>query len=138
MESTKRYGHCYGLSRSSIQDIHNNAHDVILNVDWQGMHSLRKIYGDDLINFFLLPPSLQALKDRLLGRNLDSNEVVKQRLACAKSDAQNWHHYDHVLVNDHLPDTIQTMTDIIKGSSYTTDKKEIQKLVSSFKKKDFN
>ena len=136
IETTERYGHYYGLSCHSIQSIHDSQCDVIVNVDWQGLHSLRRIYGHHVISFFLLPPSLQVLKNRLITRNLDSIPVIKHRLDCARSDAQNWHYYDHVLVNDHLMETVQTMTGIIEGDKYITNKKEIQKHVSFFDQED--
>lgn len=136
VETTERYGHYYGLSYHSMQCIHDSQCDVIVNVDWQGLHSLRQIYGHHVISFFLLPPSLKVLKNRLITRNLDSMSVIKHRLDSARSDAENWHHYDHVLVNDQLMATVQTMTGIIKGDKYTTNKKEIEQHVSFFDQED--
>ena len=138
IESTRRYNHDYGLSRSSIQDIHDEKKDVILNIDWQGMHALRAIYARRLTSFFLWSPSLHSLKDRLVKRGLDAHSVIQQRLDCARSDAQNWYHYDHVLINDNLYETVQEMADIINGASHITNKQKIQNLVSSFEEEDFD
>ena len=68
-------------------------HDVLFDIDWQGGAQLRQTAPDDVVCVFILPPSAQALRERLLSRALDSPEVIEKRLSAAGHEVGAWRDY---------------------------------------------
>ena len=71
--------------------------DVLFDVDWQGAESLRDDAPDDVVTVFILPPSGEALEQRLNERAQDSPDVVEARMRGASNEIQHWHEYDYVV-----------------------------------------
>jgi Guanylate kinase len=86
--------------------------DLILDIDTQGAKKAKEQL-DHAILIFLLPPSLETLRERLWSRGLDSAETIEFRLAHAKKDLEEAHWYHHLIINDRLEEAAETLKTII-------------------------
>jgi guanylate kinase len=89
----------YGTTRKPVEQALAAGRDVLFDVDWQGAEALRKAATGDVVSVFILPPSAEALEDRLKTRAEDSSDVVLRRMRGASNEIQHWHEYDYVVVN---------------------------------------
>ena len=89
----------YGTTRAPVERALLEGRDVLFDVDWQGAETLRKAASGDVVSVFILPPSAEALEDRLKTRAEDSDEVVSRRMRGASNEIQHWREYDYVVVN---------------------------------------
>lgn len=97
LESAFVHGNYYGTSKKWIEDQFEAGIDVLLEIDWQGALQVRKLFKST--DIFILPPSYEALKDRLENRNQDTPEVIARRLAVAKSEIAHYGEFDYVIIN---------------------------------------
>lgn len=95
-------GSYYGTLKSEVERISNEGGNAIFDLDCVGGQSIKHIYGDNALVVFILPPSIDALKERLEGRATDSSEVIAQRLAKAEKEIAQAKAFDYVIVNDDL------------------------------------
>lgn len=102
-------GSYYGTLKSEIQRISNEGGNVIFDLDCVGGQNIKKLYGDDALLIFILPPSLEALRQRLEGRATDSPEVIEQRLAKAEEEIAQAKAFDFVVVNDDLDECCEAV-----------------------------
>ena len=89
----------YGTTRAPVELALRDGRDVLFDVDWQGAETLRKAAAGDVVSVFILPPSADALEDRLKTRAEDSDEVVLRRMRGASNEIQHWEEYDYIVVN---------------------------------------
>jgi len=106
--------HFYGTLRSEIDRIWQKGKHVIFDVDVVGGLNLKKYFGNDAISIFIMPPSLKALEERLVGRNTDSEERIKSRLAKAKTELITADQFDYVVLNDELEKAVEGAYFIVK------------------------
>lgn len=102
VEWAQVHGHYYGTSKSVIEDALNQGRSVLLDIDVQGAESLRKLFSDRCLSIFLVPPSLEALKSRLVQRGTDTSQTIEHRLNNAKEELQQADYFDYVITNDDL------------------------------------
>jgi len=103
LEYAKVFGNLYGTPRAPVEAAINAGKDVLFDVDWQGGQQIRNSsLQDSVISIFILPPSIAALRQRLIDRGQDSIDVVDKRMAQSHSEISHWAEYDYVLVNDDL------------------------------------
>ena len=110
-EYAEVFGNYYGTSQSSVQKQLETGVDVILEIDWQGAQQVRKLMPQ-AISIFILPPSRQALLDRLTGRAQDSEEVIMGRMNEAISEMSHYSEYDYVVVNDNFEEALVDLKSI--------------------------
>lgn len=113
IEWQKVHNYYYGTSREFVEKILNSGYNCILDIDVKGGVSLKKIYPDG-IYIFLLPPSMEELKKRLITRGTESPEELKLRLKNAKKEIKFKKYYDYVIVNDDLKETVKKIVEILK------------------------
>ena len=77
----------------------NAGEDVLLEIDWQGARQVKRIFPD-MSFIYILPPSIDVLRERLLKRGKDSAEVIERRLAAAREDLRHVHQADYVIINE--------------------------------------
>jgi len=99
LEHAEVFGNFYGTSRSALQQTLDEGYDLILEIDWQGAQQVRRVMPDAL-SVFILPPSQQALRQRLDGRGQDSEEIIDGRMKEAVSEMVHYDEYDYVIIND--------------------------------------
>ena len=113
LESATVHGARYGTSQSAVDFALQAGFDVILEIDWQGAAQVRRIYPQS-IGIFILPPSVEALAQRLNSRNLDSTEVIDRRLAAAREEMRHVVEFDYVTINDNFDVALQDLMAIIR------------------------
>ncbi len=103
LEHADVFGYRYGTPRAPVETALAKGRDVIFDVDWQGAQQLRlSALGRSVVSIFILPPSIEALAERLSARAQDSAAVIAARMAKARSEISHWAEYDYVLINDDL------------------------------------
>jgi guanylate kinase len=115
LESAEVYGNLYGTSQSWIKAEIAKGRDILLEIDWQGAAQVRRIFPE-CIGIFILPPSLQALEDRLKARKQDSAEVIARRIASAKEDVAHVAEFDYVIINDKLDEALRQLGAIVTAA----------------------
>lgn len=113
LEHAKVFDNYYGTSKFVIDDNINNGKTVILDIDWQGMREMKKIYKEKMTSIFILPPSILELEKRLRSRNTDKTETIKSRMAAAKDEISHANEFDYNIVNDRLDIAIKEVLKII-------------------------
>jgi len=115
LEHAEVFGNLYGTSRTWVEQQLAKDHDVILEIDWQGAQIVRALMPQAL-SIFILPPSLQALAERLNGRGTDSNEVIAHRLSEAIADITHYSEFDYLVINDDFPTALADLQAIVRAA----------------------
>lgn len=102
LEWAEVHGNYYGTPREPVEKALSEGRDVLFDIDWQGTRQLLEKMRDDVVTIFVLPPSAQELKSRLVRRAEDSDAVIAQRLKNAAEEFLHWNEYDYILVNRDL------------------------------------
>lgn len=114
-------GHYYGTPRKFVEDKLNNGIDVILEIELQGALQIKEQYKDAVM-LFIMPPSAEELEKRLTGRGTEKEDVIKQRLLRANEEAIGIEHYDYIVVNDDLEESVERVHNIIMAAHHTPDR----------------
>jgi guanylate kinase len=104
LEWAEVFGHRYGTPRAPVEAAVAAGRDMLFYIDWQGTQQLSQVMRDDLVSVFVLPPTVEELRRRLIGRAQDSATVVAKRMAEAAAEISHWPEYDYVIVNTTLED----------------------------------
>ena len=105
IEWAEVHGALYGTSRKRLEELLDSGNDVILDIDTQGAMQIKERYKEG-IYIFILPPSLETLKERLKNRMTDSKEEIGKRLGRAIAEIKTFNKYDYVIINDILEDAL--------------------------------
>ena len=106
------YGNMYGSTLESVTSITASGADVILEIDYKGMFAVKKALPD-AISIYIIPPSIEALKQRLVNRAEDEEEVIKKRMDSSTKEMDYAKFADYVLVNDDFDHALNTLKGII-------------------------
>ena len=102
LESAQVFGNYYGTPRGPVEKRLGEGKDILFDVDWQGAAQLGKNSSENLCRVFILPPSAQALEQRLTGRATDSADIIAGRMSEAAKEISHWTEYDFIIINDDL------------------------------------
>jgi guanylate kinase len=108
LESAEVYGNLYGTSQKWISQEIAKGQDILLEIDWQGAAQVRKLFPE-CVSIFILPPSLEALEQRLKGRGKDNAEVIAKRMAAVREDVSHVAEFDYVIINDNLNEALREL-----------------------------
>ncbi|MDP2852222.1 MAG: guanylate kinase [Gallionella sp.] len=108
LESAEVYGNLYGTSQTWIAQENAKGRDVLLEIDWQGAAQVRRLFPE-CISIFILPPSMEALEQRLKGRGKDNDEVIARRMAAVREDVAHVAEFDYVIINDILNEALREL-----------------------------
>ena len=100
-------GRFYGTLKSEIERIQNNGKNVILDIDVKGGINVKRLYGDNALSVFIQPPSIEALRQRLISRATDPIEAINQRVGKAEYELSFKDQCDTVVVNDNLDKAVE-------------------------------
>lgn len=112
LEYATIFDNLYGTSRSWVEQTLAQGVDVILEIDWQGHQQIKRLFTR-AIGIFILPPSSQDLRERLIKRNQDHPDIVEKRLADARETVSHIHEFDYVVVNDDFASALRELKNII-------------------------
>ena len=113
LEHATVFGHSYGTPRQPVEASLAAGCDVVTDIDWQGTQQLSQAMSDDLVKVFILPPSTEALRDRLQRRAQDSTEVVAARMEKSAEEMSHWPEYDYVIVNQDIEASVEEVEAIV-------------------------
>ena len=102
LEWAEVFGNYYGTPRKPVDEALARGRDVLFDIDWQGTQQLAQAMEDDLVRIFILPPSAEDLRVRLIKRAQDTSSIVAKRMAEASREISHWPEYDYVIVNDEV------------------------------------
>ena len=131
LEYATVFDNYYGTSQETVNTLVSQGKTVILELDWQGAKQVKSKIPCYLI--FLLPPSIDDLKKRLIDRNLDESEIIEKRIKEAKNEISNSKIYDFLILNDNFEMALQDLKSIIFGRCDPRD--FVKRMTSSHVKK---
>lgn len=120
LEWAEVHGEFYGTSQERIKSLIDKGFDVILDIDTQGALQLKE-KGQKGVFIFILPPSMEALKQRLTQRMTDSQEQIMRRLKRAIEEIKTYNLYDYVIINNILEDSIKEFEAIVISNRLKTE-----------------
>lgn len=112
LEHASVFGHYYGTSAPWVRNQLEAGRDVVLEIDWQGAQQVRRAMPD-CRGLFILPPSREALKERLKARAADDTEVIDRRLESAIEEMSHYVEYDYLIVNDDFETAVDQFLAIV-------------------------
>ena len=112
VEWTEIYGNFYGTSKTSVEEYKRKGRDIVFDIDPVGARSIKEAYADS-VTIFVLPPSYEELKERLIQRGTDDESVIKKRLDKAREEMEQSNWYQHRVVNDDFKSAVKQLKDII-------------------------
>jgi guanylate kinase len=112
IEHESVYDNYYGTTYNSIRDIANSGNDAILEIDHKGMIKIKKQIPS-AISIYILPPSLEELKNRLIDRGLDTKEVINKRISNAENELKFCRFSDFTIVNDDYDIALSSLKSLI-------------------------
>lgn len=121
LEYATIFDNFYGTSKTWVNQTLNQGIDVILEIDWQGHQQIKKLFPDS-ISIFILPPSLNDLRDRLVKRNQDHLDIIKKRLADAKQTISHLHEFKYLVINDDFSHALNDLKLIIESGRLLQDR----------------
>ena len=120
LEHANVFGKRYGTSKAEVANKREQGQDVILEIDWQGAQQVRQAMPQ-AISIFILPPSVEALAQRLTSRGEDTQESIAKRLSEAKLDMSQAKHFDYLVVNEDFDTAVQDFVAIVRTKRLQKD-----------------
>ncbi|HSD54479.1 MAG TPA: guanylate kinase [Burkholderiales bacterium] len=118
LESAEVHGNYYATSQRQIDEIRAGGRDALLEIDWQGAQQVRRLYPD-AVGIFILPPSLDALRERLVARGQDAEAVIRRRLAAAEEEMSHASEFDYVIINNDFDDARRDLAAVVRAARLT-------------------
>lgn len=115
LESAEVHGNYYGTSRLLIEKEMRSGRDVLLEIDWQGAQQVKKQFPS-AVEIFILPPSIDALEERLKKRGQDEPHVIARRLLAAGGEIAHAPESEYVIINQEFATALSELTAIVKAS----------------------
>ncbi|MDX1504383.1 MAG: guanylate kinase [Spongiibacter sp.] len=123
LEHAQVFDNFYGTSQAWVEDTLLGGTDVILEIDWQGAAQVRRLMPDT-VSIFILPPSQEALRERLTGRGQDDDTVINRRMAAAVAEMSHYVEGDFVVINDDFEQALVELKAIIHSQRLKLEKQQ--------------
>ena len=115
IETSSNFNNLYGSPIMNIRKSNSLNKNILFDIDWRGARKIRKnFYKKDIVDIFILPPSVKELKKRLIKRGRDSKNEIKLRLSYALDEIKHYNEYSYVLINQNIHNTANDIIKIIK------------------------
>ncbi|HYG31715.1 MAG TPA: guanylate kinase [Methylophilaceae bacterium] len=121
LESAEVHGARYGTAQEQVEAVLDEDRDVVLEIDWQGAAQVRSLYPQ-AVSIFVLPPSLESLRQRLTNRGQDSDGVIARRWAAAREEMSHVGEFDYVTINDEFDVALKDICAIVRTQRLKRDK----------------
>lgn len=108
-------GRFYGTLKEEVEKKCSAGHNVILDIDVKGGVNVKNMFGDRATSIFIMPPSVQVLRERLEGRGTDAPEVIDERVGRAEFELSFAPRYEYVVVNDNLAEAVAETHRVMKS-----------------------
>jgi guanylate kinase len=113
LEHAEVFGHRYGTGRDAVEKKLHAGFDVLLDIDWQGARQIRKSFPS-CCTIFILPPSLETLRNRLARRGQDSEDVIEDRMREARTEISHSSEFDYLIINDDFDQALADLQSIVR------------------------
>jgi len=121
IETAKNFNNLYGSPYKNISNSRKKNIHLLFDIDWKGARKIRKNYKkEDIIDFFILPPSKLELRKRLVKRARDSTQEINLRLSYAINEMKHFNEYKYVLINENVHKTVNDIKTIIEFNEFIT------------------
>ena len=107
------FNHRYGTPKGAIRNALKDGEDFLFDIDWQGTQQLYQKDAQDVVSVFILPPSLDALRNRLVARAQDPSDVIDDRMERARAEISHWAEYDYVVINDDVDECFDRVREVL-------------------------
>ena len=114
LEYASVFDYHYGTSREVVEQQLAAGFDVILDIDWQGARQIRNSFPSSR-SIFVIPPSLDVLRQRLIERGQDNDTVVQRRMRDAQAEISHWDEFDFLIINDKFDEALGELHSIIRS-----------------------
>ena len=125
LEHAEVFGNLYGTSQRWLEQTLAEGYDLILEIDWQGAQQVRQLVPGT-VTVFILPPSKQALQDRMRKRGQDSEAVIAQRLGAARDEMLHFNEFDYVIVNEVFDTAVDELCAIFTASRLRREAQKVR------------
>jgi guanylate kinase len=115
LECAEVHGNYYGTSRILINQTIQAGTDILLEIDWQGVHQIKTQFPQ-AVGIFILPPSIEALEQRLKKRGQDSEQVITRRLLAAGGEIAHVPEFEYVIINEKFETALSELVAIVKAT----------------------
>ncbi|UHQ53916.1 guanylate kinase [Microbulbifer sp. YPW16] len=112
LEHAQVFDNFYGTSQEWVQETLDSGRDVILEIDWQGAAQVRRLLPET-VGIFILPPSQQALRERLTGRGQDDESVIERRMSQAIDEMSHYVEADYLVINDDFQQALEELRAVV-------------------------
>ena len=123
-EYAKIFNNFYGTLKAPVLKFLSQGKSVLFDIDWQGTQQLKEIKDLSIVTFFILPPNLRVLKDRLLNRHEGQEKLIKERMNKFNEEMSHWREYNYVVVNDDLEMCYNTILEIMMNEKRGVSQKQ--------------
>lgn len=115
LERANVFGNRYGTILKEVDERLSKGIDVIFDIDWQGAETLRAKRPDKVVSIYILPPSINTLRDRLTTRRQDDEATIERRMKEALQEISHYGEYDYIVINDNFADALLNIQSIINA-----------------------
>lgn len=115
LEWAEVHGNLYATSRRWIQERIRAGVDIVLEIDWQGAVQVQQLFAD-AVGVFIVPPSIEALRERLEQRGQDSPEVIERRVAAARAELRQAHRFQYVIINQDFATALEELRTLVEAA----------------------
>jgi guanylate kinase len=122
LEWAEVHGNFYGTPREPVELILTQGRDILFDIDYQGTQKIKEKTKEEVVTIFILPPSMQELRARLIRRAEDPPEVIAKRLENARNEIRRWETYDYVIINDDLQKSFGELFAILSAERCKTSR----------------
>ena len=134
-EYAKIFDNYYGTLKAPVLELLSQKKDVLFDIDWQGTQQLKNIKNLVLVTFFILPPNMRTLKNRLLKRHQGQEKLIQQRMRKFNEEVSHWKDYNYIVINDDLEICYKKILDIIESEKEgISQKQDLSEIVSKVNK----
>jgi guanylate kinase len=120
----------YGTLKETVVELISQGKNVLFDIDWQGTQQLKKIKGISLVTFFIIPPNVKTLKERLTNRHQGEEKMINKRMEKFSEEISHWNEYNYVLINDNLEKCYEKILELMKLEKKGITEKQDLNLIS--------
>lgn len=125
LEWAEVHGNFYGTPFDPVQQAMDEGRDMLFDIDWQGALQMFEAARADIVSIFILPPSMTELRNRLIRRAEDAEDVIERRLANSKVEMEHWNEYQYPLINDDLDNCFADVKAILRAERLRRDRRSV-------------
>ncbi len=112
LECAQVFDNFYGTAQQTVEDNLAQGKDVLLEIDWQGAQQVRHLLPE-CVSIFILPPSIETLRQRLEARGKDDVEIINRRMKDAVTEMSHYPEFDYLIVNDDFSEALKALKSIV-------------------------